>query len=371
MQKTVLFCITRSITGGAQKIVFSLIKGLYTKYNIILACAPGGELIEWVNSLGSKIKIYELPTFKRSINPAADLITLFRLIRIIKEEKVDIVHCHSSKAGLLGRLSARLCGVRKIIYTVHGWSYILCQNKFLQAVLVLIEIFAASLSSNIITVSSADEIIAYKWLKRYKAKISKICNGINLQIENSILRKSLNIEPNKTIIGITARLCEEKQPLYIIDIFSEILKKNKDLIFIWIGDGPLKERCLYEVKNLGIGAQFIFLGNREDVASLIGDFDAFVLLSKWEGLPLSVIEAMFAGLPIIANDVGGVSELVRDKVNGLLIKNNDKNDIIKRIEELVLNKALMKEYGLKSKELAMQYFTEDKMVKEYEKIYNE
>lgn len=368
--KKILYFITLSEIGGAQKVVYQLIQGFYQNYEIFLACAHGGELINWVEKLDLSIKIIPLPKLKRSISIVNDLIVFFQLIRVIRENSIDIIHCHSSKAGIIGRLAAWLTGVPVRIFTVHGWSSYSSKNKIIELFYNTLEKLIGLISTHIVCVSESDRKYALKQGLASKRKLYIIHNGVTVNETKPSLREELGINQNKIIIGTVARLSYQKDPLYTIDVYSKLLLEDENLIFIWIGDGPLREECFKKIRKENLENRFILLGSRDDAINLIGDFNIFSLLSRWESLPISIIEAMFAGLPILAADVGGVKELVEEGKNGILVNNEDINNIREKIIKLIYNKDLMLEYGEYSKKIAYEKFTESVMIKKYSKIYD-
>jgi glycosyltransferase involved in cell wall biosynthesis len=369
MQK-ILYLITLSETGGAQKVVYQLIKGFHQNNEIYLACAPGGELIDWVCELDSKINIIPMPRLKRSISPLNDICTLFQVVHIIRKNKIDIVHCHSSKAGLLGRLAAFIAGAPIRIFTVHGWSAYGGSSNKVQAFYNVLEKIFNKFATHIVCVSEADRQYA---LKKHLAAGKKLCtihNGIMPNNQEPYLRKELGISDNKIIIGTVARLCRPKNPLFTIEVYSKLLEENPNLLFIWIGDGPLMQDCHEAIDKYNLKDRFIMPGNREDAYNLIGDFNAFSLLSLWESLPISIIEAMFCGLPVIATDTGGINELVKDGKNGILIRNIEVDDIRNKIKDLISDNERLLQFGRCSKEAALSKFTEKTMIEAYRRLYS-
>ncbi len=327
-------------------------------------------MINWVNSLGSVINIITFTRLKRKISIFNDIIVFIKLISILKKNKIDIIHCHSSKAGLIGRFAAFFAGVGRIIFTVHGWSGYSAKNKIIKLIYDLLERSASLVSSDIICVSDADKEYALKNITSCSRKLHVIKNGVQLEVCKPHLREELGLNEADFIIGTVARLSRQKNPLFTIELYKKILEDNPAVYFVWIGSGPLSDKCLDYVKLMGIERKFIFLGDRTDVAYLLPDFNLFSLLSDWESFPLSILEAMASGLPIIASDVGGVSEMVQDETNGILIRRKNIDDNRQIIQALISDPFVLESYGRKSRQIIEYNFSEKKMIGKYREIYN-
>lgn len=369
--KKILFIITKAETGGAQKVVYSLIKGLYKDYNITLAYGQGYDLINWVKPFN--IKTVCIPELIREIKPLKDTIALKKLYKLIKTEKFDIVHCHSAKAGTLGRIAAKFCGVKKVVYTVHGWGSSVnpYQSKFKTYVLSFIEIILSFFCTDIVCVSKADEKIGTKF-KISGQKLCTIYNGITVNTVNEVknIREELNILNDEMIIGTVARVAPQKNWKNSLKLIQYLKKQSIDVKFLWIGDGPEFEKLKINIKKMKLENSFILLGNRNDVEEILENLDIFILLTNWEGLPISIIEAMHKGLPIIASNVGGNKELVFNNKNGYLIQDNDNIEFIgNKVISILKDKELQKKLGLNSKKLADKYFSEKVMVEKYREIF--
>lgn len=369
--KKILFIITKAETGGAQKVVYSLIKGLYKNYDITLAYGQGYDLINWVKPFN--IKTICIPELIREIKPLKDIIALKKLYNLIKTEKFDIVHCHSAKAGTLGRIAARFYGVKKIVYTVHGWGSSVnpYQSKFKTYIFSFIEIILSFFSTDIVCVSKADEKIGIKF-KISNRKLGTIYNGVTIDIIDEVknIRQELDILDNEVIIGTVARVAPPKDWKNSLKLSNYLKKQGINFKFLWVGDGPEFNKLKTTIKKMKLEKEFILLGNRNDVSSILENLDIFILLTNWEGLPISIIEAMHKSLPIIASNVGGNKELVFNKKNGYLIQDNSNIEFIgDKVINIVKDKELQKKLGLNSKKLANKYFSEKAMVEKYIKIF--
>jgi glycosyltransferase involved in cell wall biosynthesis len=370
-----LMGVTLSEMGGAQKVVYDLLMSLSSlKYELTVVTSPGGELIDWVEELNrsreNKIKIVTLPSLEREISIKNDVKTFIELYKIIKKGRFDIAHFHSSKMGIIGRIAAFLAGVPRIFFTAHGWGINEYQSRLKQVLFTFAERIAGIMCSKIICVSDYDmeKCIKKKWANRNKLCV--IHNGAaEMPASYGKLRKELGIPDDDFIVGTVMRLKEPKDPMTFIRAARILIKKKQNVRFIIIGDGPLKERCSTLIKENGLEKNVIMLGKRKDARELLVDFDIFVLLSKWEGLPITIIEAMLAGKPVVASDVGGISELVSDGGNGYLLKTGNEMEAAYRIGKLLESKSLISLMGNSGYEKAGREFSLPKMICEYEQIY--
>jgi glycosyltransferase involved in cell wall biosynthesis len=374
--KKVLVCITLPDLGGAQRVVYDTISSLdQFKFNICLATSAEGILTKWVKILNerrvNRINIVIIPDIKREISPIHDIKALYCLYKLIKKNNFDIVHLHSSKAGILGRCAAWLAGVPMILFTVHGWGINEYQGKIKQKILGLSERIASRLCTRVICVSNYDfeKGIAKKWVKKEKACV--IYNGVEYFVSEDLkYMRQDTVKDKKYIIGTIMRLQEPKDPIFTIKVFHEIrLRLGNCVKLVIAGNGKLKPECVKLVCKLGLEEDIDILGECEDARERLCDFDVFTLFSRSEGLPISIIEAMIAGKPIVASKVGGIPELVKDNDNGMLVKERNVLEAAQHIETLLKNPYLRERMGLRSKEIAELNFSKEQMTTAYENIY--
>lgn len=337
--------ITLCELGGAQSVVINLANKLSESHEIIIIAGEGdGKMFPQLNST---ITIERIPSLVRRLSPINDIKTVIAFRKLYNKYKPDIVHLHSSKAGLLGRISFPKS---KIIYTVHGFDSIrIAYRKFLPLEKLLQKRCAA-----IVGVSKYDE----KNLKKegiFK-NVSTVYNGIYkpLHIPQDPLK---NFKDFQYKILCIARLSPQKNH----GLFIEIAKKFPNYAFIWIGN----QSC----PNFSFPSNVFFMGNIPNAGAYTEFADLFLLTSNYEGLPMVIIEALSTGTPVIASDVGGISELL-DGRNGWAIK-NDTDSMATAIKSYF---SLPKEDRVKMSKYAIEsyhnYFTVDKMVSSYLKIYN-
>lgn len=369
-----LMGITLSEMGGAQKVVYDLISSLPAIYDITLVAFPGGELIQWVEDLeylkGISVRVIGITQMKREISPFNDIVALFKLYRLMKKGNYDIAHFHSSKMGILGRLAAKMARVPKVYFTVHGWGINEHQPKWIQSVLGFAERLAGNWCTMAMCVSKhhMDVGIKMKWLKPDKTCV--IYNGIDIApILSGGLRNELNVGEDVPLIGTIMRLRKPKQPVYTIEAFNKVLKMGYNAKLIIVGDGPMYKDCKLAIKEHMLEDSVYMLGTRADARELMNDMDIITMFSKWEGLPITIIEAMFAGKPIVASCVGGIPEIIDNGINGFMIDGFDVHEGAEHICNLLEHKDLGFKMGKNGKQKAEKGFTKKRMVKDYERVY--
>jgi len=377
LKTRILQVVTLSELGGAQKVVYHLAVGLdREKFEITVACAPGGELVHWLRI--AHVKVVELPCLKRNISPWDDVRCLGQLYGLIKTYKYDIVHCHSSKAGILGRLAACLAGVRQIYFTVHGWGIDEGQSPLIRRLYTMAERLAGAVSTRVVCVSGYDREKGLSLGLVKPEKLMVIHNGMpdiyldgdlgKQEGETLTLRQELGLGDKDVLIGTVMRLALPKQPLLFLELAARF-GGEIPARFVIIGDGPLRKECEKYIADHGLKGKVFMLGAREDAARLVAGFDIFTLFSGHEGLPLTVIEAMLAGVPVVASNVGGVGELVDDGVSGFLVNGLDLDSAFLTVKKLLEDKGLRRRMGCAGREKALSEFTVDRMLSRYEQLY--
>lgn len=368
----ILRIITRLNVGGPSIHAILLSSGLKEKFKTYLVVGKEGEREGSLLSEAKKrgIDVYFIPELQREISPIKDIIAFFKLIRIIKRIKPDIVHTHMAKGGTLGRLAAWLCGVKIIIHTFHGHIFHSYFSKFKTIFFIFIERLLSSISTRIITLTETqrDEILGFKIGNRKKVIVIPL--GLLLDkfysSKRGLLRKELGISENP-LIGTIARLVPIKDIGTFLECARIVLQEIKDAFFVIAGDGYLREELEKKAFSLGISKNVFFLGTREDVDIIYPDLDCFVLSSLNEGLPVSIIEAQASGLPVVATDVGGTSTLVGPDC-GILVPPKDPHALASGIKNVILNKEMAKKMGEKARENSKKYRIE-RLLSDIESLY--
>jgi glycosyltransferase involved in cell wall biosynthesis len=380
MQKpiSVIHIITRLIIGGAQENTIYTVELLDKKgfkSSIISGPQTGseGSLIEEAQERGVQIKI--LPSLLREISPLNDVITMIKLVRIFRQEPVDIIHTHSSKAGILGRFAAHVAGIPIIIHTVHGWSFHDFMSPILRQIYIILERWAASLTDALIVVTQKD---IQKGLESRIGKPEKyhlIRSAIPLeqfksnQFTRDSLRNQLDIPKDAIVIGNVGRFSPQKNPLDWVKIAGEIGRKNPLVYFLLVGDGPLRQEVEMQIEKENLSNRFILTGLRRDIPEILSVMDIFLITSLWEGLPRVIPQAMSMRLPVVSNRADGTNEVIQDGVNGFLCDPGDIDCAVKICQGLISNPILRQEIGQKGHNTVCEEFNLENMIQQIEQLY--
>jgi glycosyltransferase involved in cell wall biosynthesis len=372
--------ITRLIVGGAQQNTLETCAHLNTDRfaaQIISGPQTGseGEIITDVRRRGIALTI--IPELVRELHPLKDFIALRKLVTLFKNERPHIVHTHSSKAGILGRRAARSAGVPIIIHTVHGWGHHPYQKPLIRRLYITLERNAERFTDALIAVSRAT---VEKGLQDHigtKEKYRVIHSCINLDDftacsgAGAAVKKSLGIDPDSLVVGTVSRLSQQKNPLDFIRMAALVKQEVPESKFLFIGDGSLRPAAKGLIQELNLTGDVSLAGLRRDIPELLRCMDVFTLTSLWEGLPRVIPQAMAAGLPVIANEVEGAAEVVRDGVNGFLIPPHDVQRMAQRVIQLLQDKNLRITMAAKGRETALMEFSLRDMIQKIEALYCE
>lgn len=370
----VLFVITKSNWGGAQRYVFDLAASLPREnYDVAVAVGGQGLLAERLKSAG--IKVVGIPHLERDINFFKELYSTFYLWSIIQNERPDTIHLNSSKAGGLGAMAAyflRLIDRRfrpMIIFTVHGWAFNERRNFIYQGLIYFLQWLTAFFSDKIVVLSRHDLRQAIEMPLIPNEKFVWIPLGVKEPdfIERTKAREILKIDPaEKMLIGTVAEFTLNKGLQYLVE-GAKYLKesgngKKVNFKIAIIGTGENFEKRKQQVAELGLENEVILCGFVADAVKYFKAFDIFILPSLKEGLPYTIIEAMHAGLPIVASSVGGLTDLIENEKNGILIPPKKPQEIADALKVLLKSRVMREKMGARSLELATQKFSFEKML---------
>lgn len=251
-----------------------------------------------------------------------DFVAYRALIHHLKQIRPDIVHCHSSKAGIVGRMAAKRCGVKRIIYTPNAYAFETPDlSKLKRKIYVYAERFLSRHATSVtINVSKGEMALVKKYKLDKDEKFILIYNGIpDIELPSKEeLKEELGLKPSIHYVGVTARCAMQKDPMTFLAIAERVTKEISDVEFLYIGDGEMMDEMREYVTDNGLADKVHLLGFRSDASKIVGVLDVYLSTALYEGLPYSMIEAMRAGVPIIATDVVGNNELVVDGENGRL-----------------------------------------------------
>lgn len=314
----------------------------------------------------------------RDIHFGNDLKSFFKLLKLMRREKPDIVHTHTAKAGALGRLAALIAGVPIRVHTFHGHIFNGYFNPRKAKSFLLIEKILAVFTDKIITVSETlrrDIVDNLKIAGEEKSAVIPL--GLDLErllccekLKGSLKRK-LGLSDDTILVGIVGRLVPIKNHNMFLDVASTVLQEKREagLKFLVVGDGECRQGLEDYAKKLGIEKDVIFTGWREDLAEVYADLDVVALTSLNEGTPVSLIEGMAAAKAVISTDVGGVKDLIVDDVNGLLARSDDVSDYSGKLLTILKDRNARIRLGLQGRESAKSKYGIDRLVEDIADLY--
>lgn len=372
MKLRVAHLITQLELGGAQQNTLFTVGHLnLDQYEPILICGPGGLLDE--ESRAGAWPTYFVRWLVRPVRPWKDAMALVSIYRLLRQIKPHIVHTHSSKAGIIGRLAAYAAGVPVIIHTFHGFGFTPGQPAWLRKLFVLAERFCACLSTHLVFVSKDNEEEAARLrIGRGKSK-SLIRSGILVQSPpaGSSIRQDLGIPKEAWVVISVGNFKPQKNPLALATTAKRVLDSDPSIHFLWVGDGELRSAAEEDLKAHALFAQIHFLGWRRDIPSLLAASDCFILTSLWEGLPRALVEAALARLPSVAFAVNGVNDILIEGETGFPIPPQNTElaaDKLLWLKNHPLEARLM---GQKARRQVELEFDINRMVRQQEQLYQE
>lgn len=354
----ILYLITRAERGGAQMHVLDLALGLRNDFELHVAVGEEGFLTETCRQKGFHVHV--LPSLEREINPLADLKALYGLRKLMREVQPDLVHAHTFKAGFLGRFVAHLLKI-PAIYTVHMWPFGKAVPLSWRLVSPVCERLAAKWCQKIISVSALGARDAAEFKVGRRSQVVSILNGIPDHPARAVLDHERPLS-----CTMVARFTDFKDHGLLLRAFARVPGAVRLKL---VGDGETLNAARKLAEELGIRERVEFKGSRGDVPEILAKSDVFVLASKTETLPISILEAMRAGLPVVASDVGGVSEEVIDGETGLLVSPGSVEELSAALRQLLADKTMRLSMGRAGRKRFEQIFRSDRMVERTENVY--
>ena len=376
--KKVFICITKSDWGGAQKYVFDLATSL-PKDKFVVSVLLGGNR-ELKNRLDdSGIKTISIISLGRDANVIKDIKSFFEIYNIFRKQRPDIVHLNSSKMGFVGSMAARIARIKKIIFTVHGWSFNEARPWWQRFVFWSMQCKTVYFCHEVIAVSeNTKKQLHPKWLQK---RITVIHNGIVPLVfldKNSAKRQLTakmpgDISPKvigKRLIGTVSELHKNKGLEYSIKAFNKLIKSTKEeTSLIIIGEGDERKNLEKLITSQNLQNNIFLVGRIENSFKYLKAFDIFTLTSITEALPYCLLEAGLAGLPVIASNVGGIPEIIDNGINGILVEPKDSEQISLAIQNLIENQDNASRLASNLNTKIKNDFSFDKMKKETIDIY--
>lgn len=368
--------ITKLELGGAQQVVLFLCRSFARQgAEVTLVTGCGGLLDPDAKALEG-VEIIFLPSLVREISPVRDLLMLAMLWRLFRRGRYDIVHTHSSKAGVLGRLAARMAGVPAVLHTYYGFGFTDRQSGIKQKLLVAAERLAARAADFLVPVSEANRRRALGKRIGRPEQYRVIVNGIPLdefcgaQVDVEATKEALGIPRDAPIVGTIACLKPQKAPLDFVRVAARVIAERPSAHFLFVGDGELRSKVERLIGELDLGGHVHLLGWRRDVPQLLSSFDVFLLTSLWEGLPMVCPQAMCRSRPIVATRVDGTPEAVVEGRNGLLADPGDVDALSAHVLRLLGDPDLARSMAEEGRRMVEEY-SDELMLHRFEALYRE
>ncbi|KND47956.1 MAG: phosphatidylinositol glycan, class A [Parcubacteria bacterium C7867-006] len=366
----ILYIITKGVWGGAQKYVYSLATELpKEKFEAVVVCGEGEVLKNKLESSG--VRVISIQNLKRDISVFDEIKNFSRLYKIIKSEKPDVIHLNSAKASGLGALAGRLLGVKKIIFTAHGWTFNENRNFLSKSIIWVLSWITVVLCHKVIVIATREKRQAM-YMPFISKKIKLIRNGVEKinylekeEARNALLPElSKNLETNTIWIGTISELTKNKGLKYTLEALSKI---DKPFVFIVIGEGEERKNLENVIQEHQLEEK-VFLVGSKDAAQYLKAFDIFTLTSLKEGLPYSILEAGLASLPVIATNTGGIPDII-DTQTGILTEKEDVEGIKESIEKLMNDIETRNLYGNNLQNKVEKEFSFDQMLEKTLLLY--
>lgn len=359
-----------NLTFGGGERGFSQLSNALDKerYNIFIACSPGGELENRIKNIDVQIKFID---FRRQINSKI----FIELMKIIKDENIHIVHSVGSRADFYARLAGKIAGAPIIISTLAMFAERFDTDPLRKALYIIFDRFSERFVDTFIVVSEALKHTLHTRHHIDKRKIVRIYNGVELDLYSphvkysESVRNEFAIEDTTPLVGTIGRCIYQKGFEYFLLATPIILRKYPDVKFILVGDGPLRAQLENMAQRLGIANSIIFTGFRNDIPRILAEMDIFVLSSVLEGLPRVVMEAMAVGKPIVATDIEGIREELDHGQEGIIVPSRNPPALAQGIMELLINRDKAKEMGLRARKKAERLFSLKETVKNIDSLY--
>jgi glycosyltransferase involved in cell wall biosynthesis len=352
--------ITLAEVGGAQSYVAALLPGLARDFDVAVAAYGPGPLREAAAANG--IRFIPLRHVRRPVSPWRDPLGLAELVRLLRRERPDILHASSSKAGVLGRLAALLAGVPIRIFTVHGWAFS-AHSGAASRLYHWADRLMRPLTTVTICVSDHSRARGLEAGTCTAEETAVIPNAVDLQPAPAARR-----DPDRPVLVAVGRLKAPKDFLTLVRAVALLPADSVEALVV--GEGPDRAGLEAEVRRLGIGERVHLVGERRDVPELLANADVFVLSSASEGMPVSVLEAMAAGLPVVGSRVGGVPELVVDGETGLLVEPGNAGELAAAIDRLLADPGLRVQLGEAGRERVQRHFALDPFRRAHVELYS-
>lgn len=335
--------IIQEAMGGCGRNVADIVRGVDQERFEVTVVYGTSRVDDYYRSAMSEMKakatMIPCDYLVRAISPKQELKAYQFIKSVIRNVRPDIIHCHSSKAGIIGRAAAKRLGVKKVFYTPHAYSFLAPEFSPAKrrAFIAIERFFSRHMTTLTFNVSRGEKQSALDNHLDKPSKFKVIYNGIpDVAVPSrEESRSRLGLPQGVPVIGVTARLVEQKDSMTFARIAEKVIRRNPSVHFAYIGDGPYHEQVVKFCREQGIEGNFHLLGYRADAELVVSAFDVYLLTSLYEGFPYSPVEALRAGVPVVATRTTGNTEIVIPHENGLMFPVRDAEAGAKAIEEVL------------------------------------
>ena len=368
MKTKVIHVITKLELGGAQKVALMTLERLpRDRYDVTLVSGPEGPLREHAESIPN-LRLHWIPALAREIRPWKDLFAFVALYRLFRRQRPDIVHTHSSKAGILGRWAAWLAGVPHIFHTAHGFGFNDYQGRVGRSFYIGLERITRPITTQPVVVSKANAQRAEKLriLRPGQWILCRAAIDIREFTTPGPRREMLadwGIPPGRAVVGMVACLKPQKAPVDFVDVAARVLEERQDVHFVLAGDGQLRPVVEARIRDRGVADHVTLLGWQREMPRVYRNLDVFLLTSLWEGQPCVFAEAMASGLPIVATEADGAREAIEDGVTGFVCSPRDIGALADAVLRLLSDPGLRRAMGRRALDRVWEFDIESSVAR--------
>jgi glycosyltransferase involved in cell wall biosynthesis len=385
-RRKILHIITRMDRGGSAQNTLLTCQALSGKYDVVLA--HGLSLESRMTDLERQsverqikearkhgLKDISIPSLVRRVDPVRDIRAFFSLWALLRREKPTIVHTHTYKAGILGSWAAKMAGVPIIIHTPHGHIFFGHFSPLVTRFFMMIERLTAAMVDRMVALTEGERRDYAAFSVVNPDKMVTIHSGVNIdqfmkvKANGREKKLSLGLNTNGLVVGTMGWLLPIKGPIYLLKAMAEVWQDHPDIQLVYVGKGDLEKELKEEAYQAGVSDKVKFLGWRDDIPEIMQIIDIFVLPSLNEGMGRVLVEAMASGKPIVASNVGGIPDLVKNGHNGFLVAPGDVNGLSLAIKKLIEDEQLRLKMGRKGRNMA-PHFRVEKMVEKIDALYS-
>ncbi len=359
MRRHVAHIIDRLPPDGAERLLVDVLKNRSNDFTFTVVClVAGGELVEELENM-------DVPVIIFNRRHKLDIGLIFRLRKWLRLNNVDVVHTHLFTADSWGRLAAFLARVPCIVNTVHS------TNTWKTKIHRFIDWVLAKVSTNVIACSDevANVLIKKDGLSAKRVKV--VANGIDLSRFENVTPIDMATKPDTINLVVIGRLHPAKGHQDLLPVIKTIKEKCPDFHFYFVGEGELRSDIKKNIKKFDLNDSITLMGQRPDIPAILAAIDIFVMPSKWEGLPMALLEAMAMGKTVVATRVGGIPDVITHNENGLLVDVDDSAELAENLVKVITDNKLRLRLGTAAKEMVRLHYSAATVSQKYEKIYKQ